>query len=151
MSIQAQALDDEPVEVARQEVGEEERGGLVLDDPGELRARRVELIAVGAGQALDPFLRDDRVEQAAGAAVGVGHEHAVIPGATATDALADGGRDAAGPVVEGGRQAGDVDVREVARQCDELVGERPAADHEDPRGVAVRPGRWHVNAHVARR
>ena len=131
MSIQPETLDDQPVEVARQEVGQEERGGLVVDELRELRARRVELVAVRAGEPFDALLGDHRIEQPACPAVGVRHEDPVVAGAASPDAFPDGGGDPARTVMERGRQAGDVDVRQVLGQRDELACEGATPDDED--------------------
>ena len=105
-----------------------------------------------AREALDAFLGDDVVEEAAGAAIGVRDEDPVVPGTASTDALADRLGDATRSVVEGGRQARDVDVRQAARQRDELACERATADDEDPRGGAGgRAVLTRVRGHVARR
>ena len=101
MAVEAEAADDEPVEVAGEEVGQVERPELLVAGARSKAARAgVELVAVGAGQALDALLGDDRVEQAARAAVGVGDEDPVVASAAPADPLADRGRDAARPVVE---------------------------------------------------
>jgi hypothetical protein len=148
VGVQAERREHEPVHVAGQEIGQVERAELLVLEALEGLAAGVELVAVGAGQALDALLADDVVEQAAGAAVGVGDEDAIEARAAAPDALADRLGDATGPVVEGRRQARERDVRQVAGQRHELAGEGPAADDEDARrGVRardLRPGRGHV-------
>ena len=83
MAVEPERADDEPVEVAGQEVGQVERPGLLGGELLEGLAAGVELVAVGAGQALDALLGDDRIEQAARAAVGIGDEDAVIAGCAA--------------------------------------------------------------------
>ena len=77
MAVEAEALDDQPVEVAGQEIGQEERPELLVGDRREGRRARVELVAMGAREALDALLGQHRIEQAAGPAVGVGHEDAL--------------------------------------------------------------------------
>ena len=111
-----EAADHEPLEVPGEEVGQPERAGLRVGQRGERGAAGVELVAVGAGQALDALLGEDAVEQAAGAAVGVGDEDPLVAvGAGVADPAPDRAGDAAGPVVEVRRQAGDLERRASAR------------------------------------
>ena len=56
MAVEPEARDDQRVEVAGQEVGQVERGRLLVGQPRERLAAGVELVAVGAGQALDALL-----------------------------------------------------------------------------------------------
>ena len=96
MSVEAEARDDQPVEVAGEEIGQEERAELLVGDRREGRGAGVELVAVGARQALDALLGQDRVEQAAGPAVGVGHEDVAVARARGLDLLAHEGGDPPG-------------------------------------------------------
>ncbi len=91
---------------------------------------------MGAGQPLDALLGEDRVEESAGAAVGIRDEDPLValPPALANP-RPDAGRDAAGPVVKLGRQARDVDVRQRPSQLDQFTRERPAANDQDARGL----------------
>ena len=93
--------------------------------PGE------ELVAVGAGQALDALLGEERVEQAAGAAVGVGDEDPLVAvGAGLADPVADLAGIRSGRLWRSGeRQATSTPGRPPVTRH-ELAGERPAADHE---------------------
>ena len=114
MAIDPEAADHEPLEVAGEEVGQPERRRLLVGHRGERRAAGEELVAVGARQALDALLREDRVEQAAGAAVGIGDEDPLVAvGAGLVDAVADPAGMPLGPVVEVRREAGDVDARQA--------------------------------------
>src|SRR5689334_4427455 len=63
MPVDAKALHDHPVEVPGEEVGQEERPRLVLDDLRELRRGGIELVAMGAGETLDALLGDHGIEQ----------------------------------------------------------------------------------------
>jgi hypothetical protein len=131
VAVDAEAADHEPLEVAGEEVGQPERRRLVLCHLGERLAAGEELVAVGAGQPLDALLGDDRVEQAARAAVGVGDEDRLVAvGAGLADPVPDLGGNPLGPVVEVRREAGDVDAGQAAGKRDELAGERPAPDDE---------------------
>ena len=90
-----EAADHEPLEVPGEEVRQPEGAGLRVGHRGERGAAGEDLVAVRTRQALDPFVREDRVEQAAGAAVGVGDEDPLVAvGAGVADAASDGGRDA---------------------------------------------------------
>ena len=53
VSVEAEADDDQRVEVAGEEVGQEEGRRVVVGEPGEGLAAGVELVAVGAGEPLD--------------------------------------------------------------------------------------------------
>ena len=113
VAVDAEAADHEPLEVPGEEVGEPERAGLGVGHGGERVAAGEHLVAVGARQALDAFVGEHRVEQAAGAAVGIGDEDPLVAvGAGLVDAAPDGGRDAAGPVVEVRGEAGDLETRD---------------------------------------
>ena len=108
-------------------------GGLVVGHLGERGTAREELVAVGAGQPLDALVSQDRVDEAAGTAVGVGDEDLLVAvGARLADPVADLVRDAFGAVVQVRREAGDVDAGQAAGHGHELAGERPTADHERP-------------------
>src|SRR4029079_9638681 len=91
MAVEPETLDHESVEVARQEVGQEERRGLVLDEARELRTRGVELVAMRAREALDALLGDHGIEQSARPAVRVRDEDPVVAGPPPTDPPADRG------------------------------------------------------------
>ena len=133
--VDPETADHEPLEVAGQEVRQPERCRLPFSQGREVSAAREELVAVGAGQPLDAFVDENRIEEAARPAIGVGDEDLFVAVPTApADSGAHARGDPAGPVVEVGRQAGDLDVREVRGQGDELAAEGSAADHEDARG-----------------
>ena len=144
MGVQTQPLDDESIEVAGQEIGQEEGPELLVGDGSERLRARVELVAVGARQALDPFVGQHRVEQAARPAVGVGDEDVPVSGPGRADPVPDEPRDPAGSVVERRRQAGQVDIGQarLVDDGDQLARQRAAADDEDAIGVRrVRPAR----------
>ena len=156
MAIDPEPANDESVEVVGEEVGQPEGRRLVVGHLGEGGSAGEELVAMGAGQTLDTLLLENAIEQPARAAVGLGDEYLVEAVRSATpDPVADRARDPAGPVVEIRRQAGDLDVREVGGQGDELAAEGSAADHEDARGgdpALHRLGLSHLRPrHVVRR
>src|SRR5262245_44843529 len=62
MSIEAQSLNHQPVEVPHQEIGQVERAGLVFAKSGEGSCTGVELVAVRAWNALASFLRQHLVQ-----------------------------------------------------------------------------------------
>ena len=142
VAIDSEPSDHESLKVAGEEIRQPERARLVRSHRGEDRRPGEELVAMGAGEALDAFGRQDRVEQAAGPAVGVGDEDPLVAVAPRlVDAGTDGARDAAGAVVEIGRQARDVDTREGRRDLDELAGEGAAADHDGGSSLGTPPPR----------
>ena len=131
MAVDPEPADHQPLEVPGEEVGQPEGGGLVLGQAGEVGPAGEELVAMGAGQPLHAFLGEDRVQQAAGAAVGIGDEDPLVAVAPSlADPRPNPRRDPAGPIVELGRQAGDVDVRQRLGELDELARERPATDDQ---------------------
>ncbi len=114
MPIQAQAADHEPVEVAGEEVGQVEGSGLLLGECGKRRSARVDLVAVGALESGDALFLEDAVQQPAGPAVRVRNEQLVAAGGAGTaNAGAHCFGDPLGPVMERGRQAGQVHLWEA--------------------------------------
>ena len=89
MAVQPHVLDDQTLEMSSQIIGKKEASQLLFHQAVKSVTAGIEGIAVGAGNALDPFLGTDLVEQAAGAAVGVNHVDSVIAlRARRTDTLA---------------------------------------------------------------
>jgi hypothetical protein len=94
---------------------------------------------VGPRQSLDALVLENAIEQPSRAAVGIGDEDLVEAiGPAAPDPITDGAGDPAWPVVKIRRQAGDLHVREVGSQGDELSAQGSAADHEHAGGGDVR-------------
>ena len=114
MPVEAESVDHQPLEVPGEEVGQVEGAGLLVGEAVERRQSRVELVAVGAGEALDPRPLEDGVEGPAGPAVGVGDEDRLVARAALADPALDRGRDPLRAHVERGRQAGHVDAAEAA-------------------------------------
>ena len=105
MAIEAEALPDERLEVAGQEVGEEERPRLVVVECGEELGAGEQLVAVRAGEALDAgMVGEQSVERAAGPAVGVGDEGRSTAGRGLVEDRCESRDDALGAVVEVRRQ-----------------------------------------------
>src|SRR5690242_7907859 len=64
MTVDAEPLDDEPLEMADEEVGEKEAARLLFGELGEEAAAGEELVAMRAGDALRPLLFQHRIERA---------------------------------------------------------------------------------------
>ncbi len=143
MPIEPEAAPHESIEVPSQEVGEVEGARLFLAHRGEGRPTRVDLVAVRTFEPRDALLLEDAVEQSTRAAIRVGHEHVLATLGTGTpDSGTDGGGNLLGPVVQGGRQAGQVHLGKArpSREGDELMRKRTAPDHERARVAVARDG-----------
>ncbi len=132
MPVEPEPFDHQLVEMPRQIIREEEAAELRLHEIAEGLGAGEELVAMRAGDALDAFLRQHAVELAAGAAIAIGDEDAVILPARRLDLGAHAGGDLLRPVMPAGRQAGD---REVAQALllghgQHLARERAAGDDE---------------------
>jgi hypothetical protein len=132
MAVQPQTLDDQPVEMARQIVGEEETAGFRLRQRLEIRRSHEELVAVRSGNALHAFFPQHVVQQPSGAAIAIGDEDAAIAAAAFPDLgphpLGDLGRG----VVPAGGQAGDGDIPQTLAldHGQHLAGESAARDDD---------------------
>src|SRR3954465_3168785 len=108
--VEAEASDYEPVEVPNEEVRQVEGPGLVVGELREGRTAGIHLIAVGALEPPDALGLEHPIEEAAGAAVGIGHEDPVVAvGACSANPRCYGSGDAFGPVVKRCRKARQVD------------------------------------------
>ena len=139
MAVEAEALPHERVEVAGEEVGEEERPRLLVVQRGEAGATGEDLVAVGAGEA--PDLRvaiEDGIEVAARPTVGVGDEHRPRAAGGVEHGL-DRRGDALGAVVEVRREVAHLDVR-AGEHGAQLGGERPARHDQRPVGAHATDG-----------
>src|SRR5690606_39238536 len=99
----------------------------------EDRLAAVEGIAVGARQALNPFLFQHPIEQPAGATVPIGDEDALDPpGPGGADLAADAFGNLLRIVVPDGRQAGDLQLAPAieAQAVDNFPAERATGDNE---------------------
>ena len=140
-TIEAEALDDQPLEMAGEEIGEEERAGLRLHHRVEIRLSGIEGVAMRAGDARHAFLRQHAVELAARAAIAVEAEDFVVAGAVRADLAAHRLGDAFRPVVQLGGQAGHVEGAERAvAQREDFARQRAAGDHQHA-ARAVDPAR----------
>src|SRR5512146_2422385 len=115
MPVDAESPDDQPLEVASEEIREIESPGLGVRQLGEGARAGEELITVGTRQPFHAFLAEQRIQPPAGAAIAVCNEDATVLAAVGADLLPHRGRDALRTVVQLGRQAADVDGRPATR------------------------------------
>ena len=153
MPVQAEARDDQRLELSGQEVGQVERAGLGVLQLGVRRGAGVELEAVRPTDPLHAIPNEDLVEGAARPAVGVRDEElrpGAVVGTSSLDPGSDGVGDALRTHVQGGVDANDLDPGQVAREGQELSRERAAADDQDARRITRRPGasRWFLDGPV---
>ena len=125
VAVEAEAFDDQLLELPGQKVGEIEGARRGLRQGRETIAAGKGCIAVGAGEALDLLLLEHRVEDATCATIRIGDDDAGMGGASLMDGAAHGIRDQRGPVVQGGRQTAKVEVGETVGldEGDDLPGE----------------------------
>src|SRR2546428_566113 len=122
VAVEPEPADDDAVERAHEEVGQEIRAGLL----GERLVHGLPRKEVVAVVALEPR---EAVERAAGAAVGVSDSDLLV----AAGELLDRGRDPLGPVVQLRRQRHDLDVPAApGRDRAHVQGEGAAGDHRRP-------------------
>src|ERR1700722_12934594 len=110
MSVEAESLDDEPLEMPQQEVGEIESSDLCFRERREDRAGREEFIAMRTGNALDTLFGEHRVEQSARTAIRIGHEDRAVLGARGADEGANRGGNALRSIVQIRGQAAHVQL-----------------------------------------
>ena len=135
VAVDSEAADDEPLEVPGEEVREPERARLGVGHGRERVAAGEHLVAMGARQPLDAFAGDDRVDQAARAAIGIRDEDPLEPvGAGLVDAPPNRVRDPFGAVVEVRCETGDLQPGHPIRDGQQLAGEGAAADDEGAPG-----------------
>ena len=153
MAIEAEALDHQALEMPDQIVGEIEAGRIGVGLLEKRLDAAIEGIAVRARDALDAFLLDHAVEQAAGAAVAVQHHDPLMAPAAGPDLGAHRVRDAGRRIVQLGRQAGHVHVRPAVQrdQGEDLAGERAAGDQQGARWRLRGAGGGRRRAHARRR
>ena len=75
--VEAERLHDEGVELARQKVGQEEGGEILVGALGEILVAGEEGVTVRSGQALDALALAESVDIAARAAIGIADEDPV--------------------------------------------------------------------------
>src|SRR5580658_6257 len=96
--------------MAQQEVGEVESTRLGFRERGEYRSGREELVAMRPRDALDPLFTQHLVEQAAGAAVGVGDKDGSITAARLVNHGSNGAGNLFRAIVQIRRQAAHVEI-----------------------------------------
>ena len=134
-AVEAEALDDQRIEMPGEEVGEIEGAGLLLGERGEHVLAGEEGVAMGAGDAGHALLVEHAIEFAAGPAVAVEAQDLVVGGAIRADRRAHRLWDSLGPVVQARRQAGDVDRIEAERQ--RFARQGPAGDNQRLAGARI--------------
>ena len=132
--VQPEAAPHDPLEVPCQEIGQVERADLFLLERFERRGAGIELVAVGAGDALDALevALQHPVEETARAAVGVRHEDPVVVAAPGAQPCGDRVGNTLGAVVQLGRETRQVDPGQAPCERHELAPERATADDENP-------------------
>ncbi len=140
MPVQPQALPDQRVELARQEVGQPERADLLFRQLLEPVEAREEGVAVRALDPPDPFLGQHPVQLAPGAAVAIGDQDPVIVSTVPRDGVTYRARDELRLVVQLGRQALQPHMVQPvhADQRQDLARERAAG--EDQGGLPLAHG-----------
>jgi len=137
MPVQPQALPDQRVELARQEVGQPERADLLLRQLLEPVEAREEGVAVRALDPPDSFLGQHPVQLAPGAAVAIGDQDPRVVRTVAPDRVAYRLRDELRLVVQLCRQALQLHMGQAVcpGQRQDLAGERPAGEDQGGRGL----------------
>src|SRR5688572_24886371 len=132
MLVETQAGPDQLVEMARQIIGEEEGGHVLVLLRLESFVPGKEGIAMGAGNSLDPLFLQQPVELAAGAAIAIKDEDRPVFALGFADLVADGRHDELRRVVPFGRKAGDVEGNPAVGldKVDDLARQSSAGDQQ---------------------
>lgn len=151
VAVEAEALDDQRLELPGQKVGEVEGAGLGQGQAGKAFLPGEGRIAMRAGQARHPLLLEHPVESTAGATIGIGDDH---PGMGLARRVDGGGYrlgDLLRSVVQGRRQAAQVEMRQPVGldDGDDLASEGAAGND----GCALHgrgPDKWGCGIRRAR-
>ena len=137
MGIDAEAVEDDALEVLHEVVGEVEGGRVFVVHGVEHLLSGEELVAVRPGKHLDAFLGGDFGEFAGRAAVAVPEQDAVVVSASPFETGPHGIRDLRRPVVQDARQALERDVAQSVKSRDvtDLGGQRAAGQDQHLRRV----------------
>ena len=127
--VEAEAANDERVEMAGEEIGEVERARLFLGERRESLFPGIERVAMRAFDAAHPLFREHAIELAAGSAIAIEAEDLVVGFAIGADLRPHRLRDSLGMVVQLRRQAGDIDMVEPERQ--HFARQGAASDDQD--------------------
>jgi hypothetical protein len=132
VAVQPEAFDDQRLELPGQKVGEIEGARCRIGQSLKAILAGERGIAVGAQEALHPFLLEHPIEGAAGAAIGVGDVDPGMGGAGLVDGTAHRVCDQRRPVVQGGGQAAQIEMVETVRldEGDDLPGEGATGDDQ---------------------
>ena len=134
-AVEAEPLDDERVEMAGEKISQVEGAQFLLGERREDLLPGVEGVAMRACDAFHPFLGEDAVEFAAGAAVAVEAQDFVVGGAIGADLRPHRLGDPLGVIVEARGQAGQIDPVEPESQ--NFARKRAAADDEHLAGALL--------------
>ena len=135
MTVDAESADDEGIEMTSEEVGEVEGAEFRLLPVREYIGPGEELVAVRTGESDGAGAFERGVEEPAGAAVGVAHEHPVEGRRSPVDHVAHRGRDELRSVVKRGGQklrlVLDVVGRKLIEDESDFAHQRSTGDDED--------------------
>ncbi len=132
MSVEAETLEHQGVELPGEEIGEIESAGSLLGEGCEPLLTGEGRIAMRARQARHARRGQHGIERPARAAIGIRHEDPVMRLPGVADRVAYRTRDQLRPVVQGCRQAAQIEMREPVRldDGDDLAGESPTSDDQ---------------------
>ena len=132
MTVEAEALDHQQLEMAHQIVGQEEGSRLGVHHRLEIGPAGIELVAVRAGDAFDAFFGQHVIELPAAAAIAIDHENLVVFTPGAMNFFAHRGRNFLGPVM---KLRGDTGDRKMipaigADQGGDFLGQRTTGNQQ---------------------
>jgi hypothetical protein len=132
VAVQPEAFDDQRLELPGQKIGEIEGARCRIGEILKAILAGERGIAVGAREALHPFLLEHPIERAAGAAIGVGDVDSGMGGAGLLDGTAHRVCDQRRPVVQGGGQTAQIEMVQAVRldEGNDLPGEGATGDDQ---------------------
>src|SRR5258706_10363310 len=141
MAVQPQPLDDEPLEVPDEEIGQVKGARLGIAELGKGRGSGEEFVAVRTGQARDAFGGEHRVEHAAGTAIRIRNEDAFVAPARRANRRLHCTWDPLRAVVQFRWQAFDRHVRPAVQALEghDLPGQGSAGDDQERFGTLGHP------------
>ena len=128
-AVEAEASNDERVEMAGKKIGQKERARLFFHEAREGLFASVERVAMRALDAPYAFFLEHAIEFAPGSTIAVEAEDLVVGFAIGADLGPHGLGDLLRMVVQLRRQADDIDVIELERQ--HFARQGPASDDQD--------------------
>ena len=134
MAVDPEALDHQRLELSGEEVGQVEGAGLGIGEHGKAILPGKGRVAMGPRKTLDLLLLEHAIQSAARAAIGIGDEDAAIGAPRLVDRLTNRTGDLLRAVVQGRRQAAQIEMRQAVGGDDrnDLAGQRTAGDDECP-------------------